>query len=552
MTTTPKPPPEVNHRFSAAELELLKPYGAVRWHEAGDVLFTEGQRDTDCCIVVSGQLDVFAYDRGEERRVGWLEPGQFAGDVAIITGEAVYATARMAAAGEVLHISPAAFKRLLVENSRLSDAFVNTLMARRAWVRASTRAGIVVAGLPYDREAFAIRALLARHDAPFLWLDAEADPSILEILGAKGLTRADLPVVFRGASTRLVRPSVSEVAEAFGLGLLPDGACADVIVVGAGPAGLAAAVYAASEGLAVVTLDTEGPGGQAGSSSKIENYLGFPAGVSGRDLAERAAIQAQKFGARITGLAQAASLEKVDQGYRIGLADGRTVQGRAVVLATGVQYRRLPIDNLEAFEGRGVYYGATPMEAQLCSGAEVAMVGAGNSAGQGAVFLAQTAKAVHVIYRRPNIRDTMSEYLVRRLEETPNIHLHPETDVAALEGCTERLRRIHLRKPGGETPLEAPFLFLFIGAQPNTEWLPVSLCRDDKGFLHTGAEIAPMRLVRAGWSLERAPTMFETSWPRVYAVGDVRAGSVKRVASAVGEGSVVVSAIHAALAEGAA
>jgi thioredoxin reductase (NADPH) len=331
---------------------------------------------------------------------------------------------------------------------------------------------------------------------------------------------------------------------------MPDGACADLLVIGAGPAGLAASVYAASEGLTVLALDADAPGGQAGSSSKIENYLGFPTGVSGRELAERAAVQAQKFGARIAGPARASGLEKTEKGYRITLEDGRAVTGRAVVLATGVEYRRLDLDNLETFEGRGVFYGATPMEAQLAADAEVAVVGAGNSAGQGAMFLARTSKRVHVLYRRGDIRETMSEYLVRRLEETPNIVLHAACDVTLLQGCEDRLRCIEIKKPSGIQTLETPFVFLFIGAAPNTAWLPDTLCKDKNGFIHTGPEIGPSQLVRAGWNLERMPSAYETSWPRVYAVGDVRASSVKRVASAVGEGSVVVQAIHAALGEG--
>ncbi len=542
-------PPEINVRFSPADLEALGPYGEIRWHEPGDVLFKEGDVRVDCCIVISGQLDVYLYNKGQETRVAWLEPGQFPGDVSILTGQAVWANARMAEPGEVLHISHGNFQRLLVENSRLSDMFINTMVARRALARERGRSSITVVGMPYDRDAFALRTLMDKHGMPYVWMDAEADPALLDILAKKGIARDDLPVIFRGASERWVRPSVAQLSEALGLDLMPDGACADVLVVGAGPAGLAAAVYAASEGLTVLALDAEAPGGQAGSSSKIENYLGFPTGVSGRELAERAAVQAQKFGARLAGPARGSSLEKIDKGYKLTLADGRSVMGRAVVLATGVEYRRLPLENLESFEGRGVFYGATPMEAQLAAGAEVAVVGAGNSAGQGAMYLARTAKTVHVIYRRDNIRDTMSEYLVRRLEETPNVVLRPACDIHMLKGCGERLRKIELKTPEGLETLETPFVFLFIGAAPNTDWLPDTLCKDQNGFIHTGPQIGPAQLVRAGWSLERMPSAYETSWPRVYAVGDARAGSVKRVASAVGEGSVVVQAIHAALSD---
>jgi thioredoxin reductase (NADPH) len=552
MTDTPPPsavPAAVNLRFTPADIEALLPYGEVLRHPAGAVLFTEGDRRVDCHVVIEGQLDVYLHEKGQETRVAWLEPGQFPGDVAILTGQAVWANARMATDGAVLHIPHARFQRLLVENARLSDMFINTMIARRARARDLGRSSITVVGASYDRETLVVRGLLDKHGMPYAWMDVEADPALLDILAAKGIARADLPVVFRGRGERWVRPSLMQLSEALGLDLLPDGACADVIVVGAGPAGLAASVYAASEGLSVLTLDADAPGGQAGSSSKIENYLGFPTGVSGRELAERAAVQAQKFGARIAGPARAASLERIDKGYCLRLADGRSVLGRAVVLATGVEYRRLELENLEHFEGRGVFYGATPMEAQLATGAEVAVVGAGNSAGQGAMYLARTAKTVHVLFRRANIRDTMSEYLVRRLEETPNVVLHPACDIRLLQGCEERLRTIVVRTPEGEETLETPFVFLFIGAAPNTEWLPATLCKDAGGFIHTGAAIGPAQLVRAGWGLERMPSAYETSWPRVYAVGDTRAGSVKRVASAVGEGSVVVQAIHAALGE---
>ncbi len=550
------PPPEVNYTFNAQEIEQLKHYGDVRRHELGDILFEEGDRQMDCLVVLSGELHIFVAAGPETRRVGWMEPGQFGGDLSVLTGQASLARGTMGVAGEVLHIPHDRFKRLLVENSTLSDVFVRAFTARRAWQRASGVSSVAVIGARYDRSLFAIRDLLSKHNVNHVWIDAEADPVAQRILDAKGFSQADLPIVARGSSSFLCKPDIAQLSEAFGLDLLPDGACADVIVVGAGPGGLASAVYAASEGLTVLTLDTDGPGGQAGTSSKIENYLGFPMGVSGRELAERAAIQAQKFGARIAAPAKAAELVREDSDYCLKLVDGRSFKARAIVIATGAQYRKLPIENLERFEGRGIYYGATPMEAQLCAEASVAIVGAGNSAGQGAVFLSQTAKDVHVLYRRPDIRETMSEYLVRRLEETPNIHLHPETEIASFMGSgaddptNDRLTAIRTTKagaPGGDLP--TPFVFLFIGAAPFTRWLPDDVARDGGGFLKTGPDLENLDLVKAGWRLERMPTRFETSWPRVYAVGDVRTGSVKRVASAVGEGSVVVSDVHKALNE---
>lgn len=541
--------PRVNHRITDAELAALKAYGEVRRHEEGDILIEAGAREFDLCIVISGQLDLYLEEKEGPKRVAWLEPRQFTGDVTNLTGGRSRAKAKMVQAGDVLHISYEKLQRILVENSMLSDLLVEVFLARRAWQIATGRASAVLIGRSLDRDTFALRDLLTRHSVPHLFVDVDADEAGDLILEKRGLSRDDLPTLVTGARTQLVRPSLGEVSKELGLDLLPDGACADIVVIGAGPAGLAASVYAASEGLSVVTIDSVAPGGQAGTSSKIENYLGFPTGVSGRDLAERATIQAQKFGARIASPAKAIGLSVVDGDYCVRLEDGRGLLSRAVVIASGARYRRPPIQGLERYEGRGVYYGATAMEAQLCGGAKTCIVGAGNSAGQGAVFLSRSAEEVHVLFRRPNIRDSMSEYLVRRLEETPNIHLHPGTEIVALEGDEARLSGVRAKSQDSEFDLPTPFLFLFTGAEPMSAWLPREIARDDKGFLKTGPEIANIELVRAHWALERMPSFYETSWPRVYAVGDIRAGSVKRVASGVGEGSVVVQYIHRAIGE---
>jgi thioredoxin reductase (NADPH) len=552
-----KPPADVNFTFSDEELETLKPFGDVRAHAAGDPLIDEGDANVDCLITLSGHTSILVETPEGEKRLGWMERGQFAGDIAILTGQASLSRVEMGEAGEVLHISHDNFQRLLVENSHFSDIFVRTLTARRIFSHNASHGAVIVIGDAHDRDVFVARDTLSKHMIAHRWLDPDKDPLAKRIMEAREIAAADLPVVIRGRSRIMSRPDVGELSEAFGLDLVPDNSCTDVVVVGAGPAGLAASVYAASEGLTVVTLDSDGPGGQAGTSSKIENYLGFPMGVSGRELASRASIQAQKFGARIASPASAVDLARDGDNYCISLKDGRRLKARAVVIATGAQYSRLPIENLERFEGRGIYYGATPMEAQLCGGQDVCIVGAGNSAGQGAVFLSQTARNVHVLFRRPNIRDTMSEYLVRRLEETPNIHLHPETEIGTLHGTgsedqlTDRLTRLSLRHRATKEVSEHDigFVFLFIGAQPFTDWLPQHMSCDEKGFVKTGPDLSNLDLVRAGWTLDRMPTRYETSWPRVYAVGDVRIGSVKRVASSVGEGSVVVSDIHKALAE---
>jgi len=552
-----QPPANINYTFDDAQLEQLKPYGDVRLHAAGEVLVQEGDRRTDCLITISGETHIFISTPDGERRLGYMEPGQFAGDLGVLTGQAALARTEMGTPGEVLHIPHEKFQRLLVENSSLSDIFVTTLTARRDFAHDSKHGAVIIIGAPYDRGVFSARDLLSKHSIPHIWLDPQVDALASRIMQAKNIDQASLPVLVKGSFDILRQPSPADISAAFGLDLLPDGACADVIVVGAGPGGLAASVYAASEGLSVVTLDSDGPGGQAGTSSKIENYLGFPTGVSGRDLAERASVQAQKFGVQIAAPAKAKGLSRNGRDYSITLEDGRTLNSRAVVIATGAQYRKLPIKNLERFEGRGIYYGATPMEAQLCADSEVAVVGAGNSAGQGAVFLASSAKKVHVLYRRADIRETMSEYLVRRLEEMPNIELHPSTEIKSLHGADtpdpldDRLVSATFKnRETGETRVcDVPFAFLFIGAAPFTQWLPQHMSCDDKGFVKTGPDLANIDLVKAGWELERMPSRFETSWPRVYAVGDVRIGSVKRVASAVGEGSVVVSDIHRALAE---
>ncbi|MCI5048470.1 MAG: FAD-dependent oxidoreductase [Aquisalinus sp.] len=550
------PPADVNYTFNDQELDQLKAYGDVRAHEAGEVLVSEGEREFDCLVTVSGETHIHVTTADGEKRLGWMEPGQFAGDLSSMTGHASLARISMGVAGEVLHIPYDAFHRLLVENSHLSDIFVRTFTARRVFASDTDHKAVIVIGTPYDRTVFAARDLLHKHTVPHAWLDPDKDELACRIMEARGISTDDLPVVIRGSSRILSKPSVSDLAEAFGLDLLPDGAAADVIVVGAGPGGLASSVYAASEGLSVLTLDCDGPGGQAGTSSKIENYLGFPTGVSGAELAQRAAIQAQKFGVRMAAPAKASNLELCENGiYCLTTEDGRRLSARAVVIASGAQYRRLPVARLEEFEGRGIYYGASPMEAQLCHGSKVAIVGAGNSAGQGAVFLSQTAEEVHVMYRRADIRETMSEYLVRRLEEMPNIYLHPETEISALHGTDTddldnlRMTGVTVSCRDEEKRIDATFAFLFVGAAPFTQWLPEGVRRDEKGFIKTGTALERLDLVRAGWDIERLPTQYETSWPRIYAVGDVRAGSVKRVASAVGEGSVVVSDIHKAISE---
>lgn len=541
---------DVNHTFADIELDELCAFGTIESHKAGDLLIAEGTMAPDCIVTLSGHTDIFASTDEGPKRVGWMERGQFAGDLSVLTGQRHLSRVEMGADGEILRIKHADFQRLIAGNSHYSDIFVRVLSARREFGNQRGFAATIVIGAALDRSVYALRDLLAKHGVAHRWFDPIDGPVPAHLLAERGIGEDQLPVVILGAADLLVQPTPEQLAGALGLDLLPDGATADVLVVGSGPGGLAAAVYAASEGLTVIALDAHAPGGQAGTSSKIENYLGFPTGISGNELARRATVQAQKFGARIAAPVRAASIMRDEDAYCLHLADGRKLRSRAVVIASGAQYQRLPIEGIEAYEGRGIYYGATPMEAQLCGNAEVTIVGSGNSAGQGAIYLASTARKVHVIFRRKSLRETMSEYLVKRLEEHPNIEIIPSTDVVALHG-EDRLAGLtyRCRETGEEDHCDCGFLFLFLGASPNTGWLPKEMVCDDRGFVKTGADIAPMELVKAGWSLDRMPSRYETSWPRIYAIGDVRKGSVKRVASSVGEGSVVVSDIHAALAE---
>ncbi|MBL0767681.1 FAD-dependent oxidoreductase [Sphingopyxis sp. DHUNG17] len=543
-------PADVNHTFSDSELVELCAFGSIESHRQGDLILAEGTMAPDCIVTLSGHTDIFATTDEGPIRVGWMERGQFAGDLSVLTGQRHLSRIEMGADGEILRIAYPDFQRLIAGNSHYSDIFVRVLSARREFSKTRGFAVTIVIGAAMDRSVYALRDLLQKHGVAHRWFDPDEGPVAAHLLAERGIDEAQLPVVILGAADVLIQPTPEQLAASLGLDLLPDGATADVVVVGSGPGGLAAAVYAASEGLDVIAIDALAPGGQAGTSSKIENYLGFPTGISGNELARRATVQAQKFGARLVAPVRAAAIERDGDAYCLTLADGRKLRSRAAVIASGAQYQRLPIEGIEAYEGRGIYYGATPMEAQLCGNAEVTVVGSGNSAGQGAIYLASVAKKVHVIFRRRSLRETMSEYLVKRLEEHPNIEIVPTTDVIALHG-EDRLAGLtyRCRETGDEGHCDCGFLFLFLGASPNTGWLPKEMVCDDRGFVKTGADIAPIELVRAGWSLDRMPARYETSWPRIYAVGDVRKGSVKRVASSVGEGSVVVSDIHAALAE---
>jgi thioredoxin reductase (NADPH) len=407
----------------------------------------------------------------------------------------------------------------------------------------------VVVGSTHSSSTLRVREFLTRNGHPFHYVDLDRDRDAQELLDRFHVDVAEIPVVICRGDVVLRHPTNAQVANCLGFNEeIERDRVTDLVVVGAGPAGLAAAVYGASEGLDVLVLESNVPGGQAGSSSRIENYLGFPTGISGLDLTGRAYAQALKFGAHLVVASGARRLSCDAQRYTVDVDEARRIRARAVIIASGAEYRKPAIANLSTFEGAGVYYGATPMEAQLCVGEEVVIVGGGNSAGQAAVFLASTVRRVHILVRGGGLADTMSRYLIRRIEENPTIVLHTRTQIVAMEG-NGRLERIRWRndQTGEIETHDIGHVFIMAGAVPNTAWLDGCIALDDKGFVKTGPDLSPDDLARAKWSLPRQPYLLETSRPGIFAVGDVRAGNVKRVASAVGEGSIAVAFVHQTL-----
>jgi thioredoxin reductase (NADPH) len=428
---------------------------------------------------------------------------------------------------------------------------MRAFILRRAALVARGIGDVVLVGSVHSPETLRIREFLARNGYPHSYVDLDRDPDTQALLDRFQIGPGDVPVLICRGVTVLRNPSNQAIADCLDLNVAIDSAhVRDLIVVGAGPAGLAAAVYAASEGLDVLVIESDSPGGQAASSSKIENYLGFPTGVSGQDLASRAYTQAEKFGAQVMIARTAARLACARTPYAIELEGGLSIPTRTIVLATGAAYRRLAVENLSRFEGAGVYYAATHVESQLCGEQDVIVVGGGNSAGQAAVFLAQTARRVHLLVRAGGLAESMSRYLIRRIEESPKIVLHVHTEIADLQGG-DHLERVgwHDARAGVDESHDIRHVFVMTGADPNTGWLGRCVALDDSGFVKTGPALTPDDLAAARWPLPRSPYILETSLPGVFAVGDVRAGSAKRVASAVGEGSNAIALVHQVLHE---
>jgi len=535
--------------LSPAEMERLTSLGHRRRVERGEVLYEQGEATPDFYVVVSGALELVQPGDGHEVPITVLRPGQFTGEINMLSGRRSMARARMAESGELLAITPEALRKLVQFDVELSDIFMRAFILRRVALIARSQGDTVLIGSTHSAATLRIREFLTRNGEPHAYLDVDKDPGVQALLDRFALRVDDVPVVICRYQRVLKSPSNEEVAQCLGfIEALDPAKVRDLVVVGAGPAGLAAAVYGASEGLDVLVLESEAPGGQAGSSSKIENYLGFPTGVSGQELAGRALAQAQKFGAEIAVARTATRLRCEKRLARVEMADGGSVVARSLVIATGVQYRKLPLGNLSRFVGLGVYYSASQMEAQLCEGEDVLIVGGGNSAGQAAVFLGARARHVSILVRGPELAATMSRYLIQRIAESRNIAVHSLHQVVALEG-EGRLERVQIRNEatGRAETLPVHHLFLMTGAIPHTEWLKGCVALDEKGFVKTGPDLDHADL--GGWPLARAPYLLETNHPAVFAVGDARAGSVKRVASAVGEGSICVQLVHRVLAE---
>jgi len=536
--------------LSSAQIARIASHGVIRPITRGEVLIEGGQTNVPFFVLNAGEIEVIRPSALDEILVAIVGPSQFTGDISMILGRPAQMRLRVRASGEVVQLTRDQMLALIQTDAEISEVLMKTLIHRRVAVIAQGIGDVLLIGSVGSGATLRIKQFLTRNGHPFKYVDLDRDADVRQLLERFHVEPADIPVVICRGEVVLKNPSNQEIADCLGFNKGIDYTHRrDVVIVGAGPAGLAAAVYSASEGLDVLVIEANSPGGQAGTSSKIENYLGFPTGISGRELAGRAYAQAQKFGAEVMIAKGAAELVCEQNSYGVKLDDKVTIPARTVVIATGARYHRPPLANLSQFEGAGVYYNATFMEAQLCDGDEVIIVGGANSAGQAAVFLAQTVKRVHLLVRSSGLSASMSRYLIRRIEENPTIQLKTKTEIVALEG-TDHLERVLWRDASGAvTSHNIKHVFLMTGAEANTAWLNGRVALDAKGFIKTGRDLTREDLPAARWLPDRSPQLFETSLPGVFAVGDVRSGNVKRVASAVGEGSIAVSFVHRALAE---
>lgn len=535
--------------LTPAQIDEIARHGASRAVARGDVLIDVGDTVVPFFVVRAGTVRIIRPTLRGETVVAVHGPGKFTGEANLFMGRRSLTRAEVVESGEVIELSREALLSLIQTVPDISKLLMQAFIYRRIELVAHGFGDVVLIGSTHSAATLRIREFLTRNGHPFAYLDLDHDVDTQVLLDRFHVDVGDIPVLICCGDSVLRNPTNQQVADALGFNeSIDQSQVRDVVVIGAGPAGLAAAVYGASEGLDVLVIESHAPGGQAGSSSLIENYFGFPAGISGRDLAGRAYAQAQKFGAKIAIARGATRLSCERVPYAVQTDEGPPVPARAVIIATGAEYRKLAIGNLAQFEGVGVYYLATPMEAPLCAGEEVIVVGGGNSAGQAAVFLASSAARVSMFVRGTGLADTMSRYLIHRIEENSSIAVRTQVEIVALEG-DDHLERVRWKdkRDGSVHTSDTRHVFMMTGAVPNTAWLQRCVVMDDKGFVKTGPDLSEDDLASAGWPLSRRPHLLETSLPGVFAVGDVRCGNVKRVASAVGEGSIAIAFVHQVL-----
>ena len=533
-------------KLTGEQIASLEPLATRRHFHDGEPLFNAGQCSGAFFVVLAGTVEIVDRSDNETRIVRLHEPGEFTGDIDVLTRRNAIVSAIARGDVDALEVAPADVRRIIAERPTIGELILHAFIARREQLVDSGFKGVQVIGSARSREAYDLREFLDRNRVPVHWMDTDTDTDAAELVQRFGLSEQELPAVICEGRPLMRNPSVRQVAEAVGLRRPLGNAVYDLVIIGAGPAGLAAAVYGSSEGLHTLVLDSQAPGGQAGASMKIENYLGFPTGITGSDLTSRATLQAQKFDARFSTPSQVTALEIAEQHRIVHIDGGECAKARCVLIATGANYRRLGATGRDRFDGLGVYYAATMTELSGCEDAEVVVVGAGNSAGQAAVFLSEHARHVLMVVRGDDMRKTMSSYLVERIEEADGIEVLYHTEIRSMDG-NERLERIELvnNQTGDARTVVTPAVFTFIGAVPCTHWLPPMIETDAKGFIRTGHSAAPSH----HWDQARAPYLLETSLAGVFAAGDVRLDSVKRVASAVGEGSMAVKFVHEYLAE---